>query len=1088
MDGEQPHTPALGDELVATVTAGGSSGRGGGYPILAGGSRLGRYTILDTLGEGGMGVVYGAYDPDLDRRVALKLLRVGDGGSASGAARSRLLGEARAMAKLTHANVITVYEVGTVGDRDFVAMEFVEGESLAAWLDTDHDWREVVRVFRQAGQGLAAAHRGGLVHRDFKPANVLLDQDGRVLVTDFGLAQERGVVAEDDGSDPPASTVTDAVDSLTRSEGLVGTPAYMAPEQHRGEPACERSDQFSFCVALHEALYGARPFSGDTLDELRESVLAGRLGEEPKGSSVPSRVRRVVVRGLSPDPDDRFASMAALLSELRYDPAQLRRRLAALGVVIITVVVIAWALFAGGSDEEPCADGDRNFVGVWDDTTRAELVAAFEDTGFVGAAASLQGFVRAVDDYKATWTEIYATTCAATRVRHEISEEDFHLHMGCLLDRRNQVESLTEIFKHPDPEIVEHAVQAAQSLPSLDTCADIDALRSGLSPPRDPATAAAVAEVRAELARVKALQETIRYQRAVEGTRRAVRRAEEIGYKPLEAEARYRLGRLYYLTGQPKLARATLDEAILAAEESSHDEIRARALVALVELGASFSSDYEATRKLARHAQAAVSRHGGDESLTARAVTALARILVEEGHYDEAIAGFNKAAAIYKRVGGGDSLLAAKVEHRVALIHRLRGDSSRALALHEKALAAQERQLGSDHPSVARSHELVGEELRRLGRYDAARGQFAIAARYWRSERGREVLAVAAPATAGHRRVRGRVVSHAGNPVVGAEVVVGEVLFGDGKYLYGGLGAHRERELGIARTKTDGNGAFSFPEVGGNKMYIAAEQSDVGRTLPVEIPVGRANVDEVSLRLRPFGRVVGKVSTEGERPVEVEVSAVPELLHIAGRAGVAVSVDDSGEFEFERLPAGDYYLLLSIGGHLRAASVQTLSISVAPGQTTEVEFSFSAVDVVVDLVVRGEGGAILDEAQLFVFPGKVAVADARSLEAALLSLTQRGQFRMGFANPYDVASGDDAAEVDGDKHLEFGDLAPGNYSVCVLPIGGELKDPSVRRRINDHVEELAVYCDPVAVSAQRRQRIVVEVPPMKPLPRSILPP
>jgi serine/threonine protein kinase len=273
-----------------------SAPEGGPSSPLHAGSSLGRYVILDVVGSGGMGVVYSAYDPELDRRVALKLVRTPNGPDAE-SQRARLVREARAIARVVHPNAIVVHEVGTLDKRVFVAMEFVDGPTLSAWLRArPRSPREKLDVLIQAGRGLAAAHHAGLVHRDFKPDNVLVGADGRVRVTDFGLARAAGLAGE---VAPPALPTTDV--TITRSGAVVGTPAYMAPEQVLGAGADARADVFSFCVTAWECLFGARPFAGATLQALLEAVRAGRL-VEGGDQTVPARIRNMLARGLSHDP------------------------------------------------------------------------------------------------------------------------------------------------------------------------------------------------------------------------------------------------------------------------------------------------------------------------------------------------------------------------------------------------------------------------------------------------------------------------------------------------------------------------------------------------------------------------------------------------------------------------------------------------------------------------------------------------------------------------------------------------------------------------------------------------------------------
>ena len=294
------------------------------------GDRIGRFTVLDVLGRGGMGVVVAAYDPELDRSVALKIV------SASGEGdreeyRARLLREARAMAKIRHPNVIAVYEVGEHGGRVYLAMEQIEGGTLRELADdvarrhrarggSKFPWRAILDHYVSAGRGLAAAHAAGMVHRDFKPENVLADRDGRVLVGDFGLVGLPSGRDQESGGDEPIH------ERLTRADTVMGTPAYMAPEQYTGESLDARTDQFAFCVALYEALYGQLPFSGTTRKEYVSAIVRGEVREPPATRKLPSWLWTTLRRGLAAKPGARYRSMDELLAELGADPKREWRR------------------------------------------------------------------------------------------------------------------------------------------------------------------------------------------------------------------------------------------------------------------------------------------------------------------------------------------------------------------------------------------------------------------------------------------------------------------------------------------------------------------------------------------------------------------------------------------------------------------------------------------------------------------------------------------------------------------------------------------------------------------------------------------
>jgi hypothetical protein len=330
--------------------------------------RFGKYVLEAELGRGGMGVVWRARDPDLGRRVALKLVKK----RGSALATTRLLREAQAIARLQHPNVVGVHEVGAVGDQMYVAMELVEGASLRHWLQRGRrDLREILDVFAQAGRGLAAAHDAGLIHRDFKPDNVLVGDDGRVRVVDFGLVR----LAEGEANEPRSSGSDPLSLShpLTHAGQLVGTPRYMAPEQLFGEPIDARTDQFAFCVTLYEALARQRPFHASNFDELTNAMLAEMIQPLPATAAVPGWLERLLWRGMARSPGRRMASMHDVVAELTADRAAERR--AALDGMARTDPMIA--AFPPSDADAPMVERLRAVLErAWDRKSRGDLGAA----------------------------------------------------------------------------------------------------------------------------------------------------------------------------------------------------------------------------------------------------------------------------------------------------------------------------------------------------------------------------------------------------------------------------------------------------------------------------------------------------------------------------------------------------------------------------------------------------------------------------------------------------------------------------------------------------------------------------------------
>jgi len=311
---------------------------------LARGEALGRYIVIERLGAGATGVVYAAYDPELDRKVALKILRRRDGDTGESRRQARFVREAKAIAKLAHPNVVGIFDVGVDSGRVFIAMEYLAGGTLRDWMTTKgRPWRDIVEMFVAVGRGLAAAHAEGLVHRDFKPDNVLLDRTGTPKVADFGLARLSGPSEEESIEEVSHQEAPRTDARVTRTGAMTGTPAYMAPEQFRGKATDGRTDQFAFCVALYEAFYGRRPFAAETVFDLAEAVIRERIEPAPNNANVPAWIRRSVLRGLRADPAERHANMEDMLAALEADPVARVRRVVA---VSLTAVVLV-ATFAG---------------------------------------------------------------------------------------------------------------------------------------------------------------------------------------------------------------------------------------------------------------------------------------------------------------------------------------------------------------------------------------------------------------------------------------------------------------------------------------------------------------------------------------------------------------------------------------------------------------------------------------------------------------------------------------------------------------------------------------------------------------------
>ncbi|HEX6839174.1 MAG TPA: serine/threonine-protein kinase, partial [Polyangia bacterium] len=533
---------------------------------LRAGDRIGRYVLISSIGQGGMGVVFLAYDPELDRKVALKLLKIGKLGTTG---KARLLREAQALARLSNPNVVPVYDVGTVEGQAFVAMEYVEGQTLKRWLKTPRPWRDVVAVMRDAGRGLAAAHAAGLVHRDFKPDNVLIGADGRVRVVDFGLARE-----VEDLSNPSGVTPADRPDGrpireqrvpkristggsgsrdehhslsqVTRADQIIGTPAYMAPEQIANGACDDRADQFSFGVTFYEALYRQRPYDvTDTIDgdalmtiaDKRKSPARSVAVEPPRHTDVPGWVQRIVMRALSHDPIHRFPSMAALLAALDKDPAVTRRRVATATAMIVVLGLGAVGFVRGQAAKRRLCEGAQDEVRkAWSPDARERVRLAFAKTNLSYAELASSTLARLLDQYAVDWSNQYKDACEATRVRGEVSEEVLDLRMACLGDRLKELSALASVMEHPDNDTVQEAPRAARNLTPVAECADVAALKTETPRPRDPLQARRVDELRQKLAEMQAQHAVGKNLEALKIGEPLLLDARAVGWQPLVAE------------------------------------------------------------------------------------------------------------------------------------------------------------------------------------------------------------------------------------------------------------------------------------------------------------------------------------------------------------------------------------------------------------------------------------------------------------------------------------------------------------------------------------------------------------------------
>ena len=701
---------------------------------------MGRYTVLALVGRGGMGEVYAAYDPKLDRKIALKLIAA-DTSRSEARAEARLLREAQAIAKVSHPNVVTVHDAGTFGARVFIAMEFIDGGTLKDWLAGATRTRaEILAVFADAARGLAAAHAAGLVHRDFKPLNVMVAGEGTVRVTDFGLVRQLGQTDPGEESAAPAATLGagEASVDLTRTGEMVGTPRYMAPEQFKGEALDARTDQFSFCVALYEALYGQPPFVTESLPTLIATVLEGRVAPAPAKTSVPGWLRRILLRGLEVDPARRFPSMGALLSALEADPTARRRRLGVtVGVLVCLALAALGARRVGTARPALCRGGGERWAAVWANgglaTPGKEAIhRAFTATGASFAEGAFAGAARALDAYVGKWVAMYTDACEATQVRGEQSAEVLDLRMTCLQERLGSASALVEILAHPDAKVVENAVSAAGALPPLDRCADVPLLRAVVKPPADEASRRRVEALRGDLARLSATRDAGRCAEAERLAQALIPRVREAAYLPLLAETLDSAGQLVEECIDMTVGQARWIEAFEAGLASRHDEIAAHSAILVSGYTADRIGDLATARRWDEIAKAMLARLGHPPVLDALWHQNEVMILLKEQRAKDAIPVEEQAIHKAETALGKDHPDVALDLNSYGNALHLVGRDADALAAFHRGLDITSRVFGAEHPRVALIAENEGEVLLAMHRDADALADFARSVAIWR--------------------------------------------------------------------------------------------------------------------------------------------------------------------------------------------------------------------------------------------------------------------------------------------------------------------------------------------------------------------
>lgn len=696
-DQEGPDSLAddLGNSMASLLRAVAATPPAAPPPVLEPGTLiLETFRIERTIGSGGMGVVYLARDLRLQRDVAIKLHT--HPSVALGA--QRLWREAEALARLSHPNVVSVYEVGLYAERVFVVMEYVQGgtaRDLCA--RPTRSWREVLALFLDAGAGLSAAHEAGLVHRDFKPENILIGADGRARVADFGLARAAAPAAGAPAGAVPAAAGGALAETLTQTDALMGTPAYMAPEQVQGGAVDARADQYSFCVSLHEALHGRRPSAADAT--------------AAAGAAVPRWLRQVLRRGLCPDPAGRYPDMRALLRAIARRQ-RLGARLAAAGAVVVAIAAAIGVTLAVTPKRAlpTCGPLPQALSGAWDalrkDAVRASLLA----TGAAYAPDTWTAVLRLLDQYAARWLDAQREACEATHVRGVQSPALLDRQRICLSERARDLGAFTDVLTRADATVVERAARGAMNLPSIAPCLDPEAVSRQPEGPADPARAARAEALRRQLAAGRALRLAGKYADARAALEPAVSAARALDFPPLVAEAQVAAGQVLAEQGESAPAEAALTDGYFLAREAGREDLSTTAALALALGVGAAQARFDDGLLWARHALAAAQR-GSGQDVRAQALRVFGVLLVMKGRQEEGQARLAQALALVETLPGDQRLLRLTILESLGYAAASSGKGADAIAHHRRALELAEEVHGASHPLLATSLSQLGLDL-----------------------------------------------------------------------------------------------------------------------------------------------------------------------------------------------------------------------------------------------------------------------------------------------------------------------------------------------------------------------------------------
>jgi serine/threonine protein kinase len=693
------------------------------------GTVVGRYQIVEKLATGGMGVVFRAYDPELSRHVALKLVQQSSVDLERYANveeyEQRLLREAQALARLSHPNVVAAFDVGKFAGALFIAMELIDGVSLRAWLsERSRSRAEIVHILLEAGRGLSAAHRAGVVHRDFKLANVMVSAQGRVQVVDFGLARTLGAVVPAERVVPaalreapggvPASGVSG---ELTRTGAIVGTAGYIAPEQFDGGASDERSDQFSYASSAFRALAGTSPYPAESIADYKAALERGARAAWPR--SLPRAIRRVIDRGLMPRPEDRYPSLDALLDDLER-AARPPRRVVLLVAIALGLSALAATLAVREHLSTRCQVDARSFEDVFGPEQRARVREAFGRSNNPRATDTFGLLSARLDEYRTRWQTAKQEACLAAHVRHEQSEQVLSLRNACFDSKLAQLQTTVRLLEHADAALVDRAPEAVDAVAQLRDCDDIAALVGESERlPDDPARRAQIQSLQREWDTMQAAFATGRWPELLAQARELASEAEAAAHKPIQARAMSQaliaLERLARWDEVRELRPRTLE---LASEAKVSDVVAAQALRML--LSAVDGERMSEARAMLPLVDADVRLAGRPPTMMIRLLTYEAAILTADGEFRAAVERLGRALAECRQLGTDGLRSCLTPQRELGLLYSAQQDVASARRELEAAVALAKQAFGPRHPNVLNEYNNLAEIMLRGGDLDTA--------------------------------------------------------------------------------------------------------------------------------------------------------------------------------------------------------------------------------------------------------------------------------------------------------------------------------------------------------------------------------